>query len=184
MKMSKHQGLIDIKEKYIIDTGWYALYTRSRHEKVVASQLEKRGIRYYLPVKEVVSSWSDRKKLIEKPLFPSYIFVYGDKKERYNAVQAEGAVMFITFRGQPARVLEQEIETIKRLLRDDKSVEPCAAFYKGDLVEIVRGPLTGFTGYLKDINGKYRLIVNIDSINQGLSVNVSVYDVKPLRARA
>lgn len=176
--------MVDIKEKYVLDAGWYALYTRSRHEKVVASQLADMGIKCYLPVKEVISRWSDRKKLIEKPLFPSYLFVFGDKKERYSAVQADGAVMFISFKGRPARIQEQEIETIKRLLRDDKSTESCAVFKRGDFVEIARGPLAGLTGCLKEVNGKYRLIVNIDSINQGLSVNVSVYDVRPLRSRA
>ncbi|RKY81341.1 antitermination protein NusG [candidate division KSB1 bacterium] len=179
-----HHSKINIKEELLFDKGWYALYTKSRHEKVVVSQIEDMGIECYAPLKEVVSFWSDRKKIIQKPLFPSYVFVYGDKKERYRAVQAEGAVMYITFNGRPARVLQEEIDLIKRFLKEDKSVQPCEYFNKGDLVEIIRGPLSGYKGILKEINNKYRFVVNIDSINQGLCVNISINDVKHLKVRA
>jgi transcription antitermination factor NusG len=54
---------------------WYALRTKSRHEKVVRDQLDKQGIEPLLPTVKRLSQWKDRKKEIEVPLFSGYCFV-------------------------------------------------------------------------------------------------------------
>jgi len=173
---------IHINEQFLSDEAWYALYTKSRHEKRVEAQVRDMGIECYLPMRETVSQWSDRKKIVEKPLFPSYVFVRGGAKERYRAVQAYGAVMFITFNGQPARVLDEEIHSIRRVLKHDTAAEACRCYAQGDPVKIVRGPLAGLTGYIKETSGSSRLFINIQTIDQALSVNVAAEDVAPVTA--
>ena len=71
---------------------WWALYTKPRHEKKAKLEIEKKGITVYLPLNRVLRQWSDRKKWIEEPLFPGYIFIHGDAVERHQAVQSNGVV--------------------------------------------------------------------------------------------
>lgn len=157
---------------------WYALYTRSRHEKRVHHQLSDKGIESYLPVRSILRKWSDRKKWVEEPLFRCYVFVHADSKGRLQALQTFGSVRFIAFNGRPAVVRDDEIENIKRILQESSNVEPCTALTRGDIVEIVRGPLTGLRGRLESIQSQQRLIVSIDSIHQALRFNVDGMDVK------
>ncbi len=157
---------------------WYALYTRSRHEKKVNDQLRDKGIESYLPLRNVLRKWSDRKKWIEEPLFRCYVFVHVDPVTRFRALQTVGCVRYVTFHGQPAIVRDAEVETIRRILRESPNVEPCAALSRGDMVEIVCGPLSGLRGRLEAIHNQQRLIVSIDSIRQALWLNVDGTDVK------
>jgi len=157
----------NIKEKH-----WYALYTRSRHEKKVELQLQDKGIESYLPVQSVLRQWSDRKKWVEEPLFRCYIFIHADPLERLHALQTYGAVRIVTFNNKPAIVRDEEIENIRRILKEIPIVEPCVPLSVGDIVEITRGPLSGLRGRLESLRGEYRLVVSIDSINQALRFNI------------
>ncbi|NOZ57391.1 MAG: UpxY family transcription antiterminator [Calditrichaeota bacterium] len=160
---------------------WYALYTKSRHEKKVDLQLREKGIESYLPLRGVWRQWSDRRKLVEEPLFRCYVFVHTNEKQRVRALQTYGAVRFVSFNGRPAIVRDEEIETIKRILREFPEAEACEPFSVGDLVEIVRGPLTGIMGRLEEIRGSRRLVVTIDSIHQGVRFEIDRLDVRLLQ---
>jgi transcription antitermination factor NusG len=162
---------------------WYALYTRSRHEKKVEHQLILKGIQCYLPLREVWRMWSDRRKLIQEPLFRCYIFVHGDERTRLAALQTYGAVRFVSFNGRPAVVRDEEIENIRRILRQHPEAEACESWLLGEMVEIVRGPLTGIRGTLVEIRGSRRLVVSIDSIRQGVRFEVDTADVRSLGLR-
>ena len=159
-------------------TQWYALYTRSRHEKKVERQLDDKGIESYLPLRKVLHQWSDRKKWVEEPLFRCYVFVHVNAKDRLRALQTYGAVRVVSFNGKPAVVKEVEIEKIRRILREIPTVESCLNVKEGDIVEIVRGPLVGLRGRLVQIRNEHRLVMAIDSIHQALRFNVDAADVK------
>ena len=102
---------------------WYALYTRSRHEKKVDYQLREKGIESYLPLQRVLRKWSDRKKWVEEPLFRCYVFVHVDPANRLRALQTFGVVRFVTFSDEPAVVRDDEIENIRRILRESPDAE-------------------------------------------------------------
>ncbi|MBN2028712.1 UpxY family transcription antiterminator [bacterium] len=157
---------------------WYALYTRSRYEKKVNDQLKDKGIESYLPLRNVLRKWSDRKKWIEEPLFRCYVFVHVDPVTRFQALQTYGCVRYVTFNSKPAIVRDEEIENIRRILRESPDVEPCTGLSRGDIVEIVCGPLSGLRGRLEAIHNQRRLIVSIESIHQALRLNVDGLDVK------
>ena len=54
---------------------WFAIWTRSRHEKQVRDQLAKKtDVDVFLPTIGKWSRWKDRKKKIDWPLFPGYVF--------------------------------------------------------------------------------------------------------------
>lgn len=158
---------------------WYALYTKSRHEKKVELQLGEKGIPVYLPMKRMLKKWSDRKKWVEEPLFKSYIFVQGGRQERYRAVQCVGVVRLVTFQGQLAVVRDEEIEMIRRVLSDasDPESAPVDAA-PGDTVEIESGPLAGLRGRLVEVQGGKRFLVSIPSISQGIRFNVDRWNVR------
>jgi transcription antitermination factor NusG len=157
---------------------WYALYTKSRHEKKVDNQLKEKGIESYLPLKKVLKQWSDRKKWVEEPLFRSYIFIHADLKGRHRALYADGVLKLVTFGENPALVREEEIDTIKRILSENTDAEACSTVSVGDIVEIARGPLMGIRGRLEEIRGSRRLVIVIDSIRQALRFNVDLADIK------
>jgi len=155
-----------------------ALYTRPRHEKRVAEQLSENGVEHYLPLVRTQRQWSDRKKWVEEPLFRSYVFVFGDAGQRYRAVQTHGTVGFVRFGDRPAVVREEEIDTIRRVLREGRVIESCDMPRPGDEVEIRRGPFAGVRGVLETLQGEHRLVVSIPSIRQGIRFNVAREDVR------
>lgn len=163
------------------DIHWYALYTKSRHELKVERQLSDKGIESYVPCRKVLRQWSDRKKWIEEPLFRSYVFIHVDPNDRYRALQTYGAVRIIAFGDQPAIVRDEEIQDIKRILREIPFVESCPPVSVGDYVEIIRGPLKSLKGRLVEIKGDYRLVISIESIHQAMRFNVDWSDIKVLK---
>ena len=162
---------------------WHALYTRSRYEKRVADEIQKKGIQAYLPLTRILRRWSDRKKWVDEPLFRSYVFIQGNSIERYRSLQTTGVVRMVEFQGKPAIVPEEEIDRIKRILKEGECVEPCDAISIGDRVSIVRGPLLGIEGRLIEIQGRSRLVVSVESINQALRLCVSRSDVRILNKK-
>ena len=81
---------------------WYAVQTRSRHEKMVARQLEGQGFATFLPLTHQLRQWSDRRKLVELPLFPGYTFlrmIY-QPEHRLRVLSTEGIVGFVGVHGQ------------------------------------------------------------------------------------
>lgn len=157
---------------------WYALSVRSRHEKKVDRQLQDKGIESYLPLRKIRREWSDRKKWVEEPLFRCYVFIHTDERNRLRALQAYGVVRIVSFNGKPAVVRDDEIASIRRILRTAPSVETCPPVSVGDVVEIMSGPLMGLRGRLEGIRNERRLVVSIDSIRQALRFNVDGADVK------
>src|SRR5271167_3339563 len=97
---------------------WYAVQTRSQHEKVVASQLEQHGVRTYLPLLAEVHRWSDRRKVIHVPLFPGYAFIHAVTSPDTVAkvVRIDGIVSIVGPRGQGTPIPDEEIEAVQRLL--------------------------------------------------------------------
>ena len=82
---------------------WYAIYTKSRSEKKVATRLQEMGISVYCPTQTVLRQWSDRKKKVTEPVFRSYVFVqFKDEAERLAILQTYGVVAFVRYLKQIA----------------------------------------------------------------------------------
>ena len=164
-----------------IDTlHWYAIYTRPRFEKKVDAQLKEKGFESYLPLHTVVRQWSDRRKKVEEPLFRGYVFVRTTPRERVHSLQIIGAVRMVGFGGRPSIVPDEQIEAVRRILKEGLKVETIDYIQTGDLVEVVQGPLMGLKGVLMEKRHRGRFVISIDSIRQSISVEIDVRDVRKI----
>jgi len=158
---------------------WYAVYTKSRHEKKVAQRLTEQGVEYYLPLVKTLKQWSDRKKLVEDTLFKSYIFVKANNKNYTNILQTAGVVKFITFEGKAQPIPDYQLDAVRRFLSEevDYSVST-ELFTKGQIVEINTGSMQGIQGEIVSISGKKKLLLRIDNIGYSLIVELPATCVK------
>ena len=158
---------------------WFAVWTRSRHEQVVRDQLEQKNITAFLPTITRWSRWKDRKKKIDWPLFPGYCFARFDPLERLPILKCTGVVNIVSVEGKPASIPEHELDSIRVLVGSDLQYDPCPLIREGMMVEVVHGPLSGVIGRLvrKDAQ-RARLVLSVDLIGQGVSVEVDAADVK------
>ncbi len=153
-------------------SSWYVLYVRSRQENKVNTLLQEKGFDTYLPMVKTVRQWSDRKKIIDLPLFPSYIFVnLKSEKELSKALSICGACSYIRFGNEYAKVSNEEIKKIKYLINtdgvDDIHLEN-QLFTKGEKYKIIYGPLEGLECEILQCDQKSKIIVRINSIQQNI----------------
>jgi transcription antitermination factor NusG len=162
---------------------WYALQTRSRHEKKVVSELQEKGVIVYLPLIPQVRRWTDRRKTIQVPLFPCYTFVHTAclLQARSAAFQVWGALGFVGPNNQGVPIPDAEIENIRRLLTSKTALSPHAFLEVGQRVRIRGGALDGVEGILVATGGA-RLVISVSAIHQSLSVSIEGegYDVQPV----
>jgi transcriptional antiterminator RfaH len=152
---------------------WYAIYTHPRAEKLVHTRFLEVGVETFLPLQKTYRKWSDRKKLIERPLLSSYIFVKVIPAEFPKVYRTMGVVKFVSFEGQPVAIPQNQIDNLKLLVDSDAEIEVTSGkFEKGDNVEVVTGSLIGLTGELIKVEGKKRVIVRIDRLDQNIIVTI------------
>ncbi|NRB47210.1 MAG: UpxY family transcription antiterminator [Saprospiraceae bacterium] len=162
---------------------WYVAYTYPKFEKRVSEAISRTGVQAFLPLQMSVRQWSDRKKKIELPLFPNYVFAYTSVQMLSELRLIDGITRFISFGGKFAAASNDEIRIIKRLLSNNMTVQrERFSFRVGDPVIINYGPLQGMKGKLVQRNGKNRFVVQIDSIQQALSVEVPANYLRVLTA--
>ncbi len=157
---------------------WYAVWTRSRHEQTVRKELERKGFEVFLPTIARWSRWKDRKKRIDWPLFPGYCFVRFDPAFRADVLKCAGAVGLVSFDGTPAPVADSELAAIRQLVESDLKCDPCPLINEGDRVRVTHGPLKGVEGLLVRKGSEARIVLSVNLIGQGVSVEVDAADVK------
>ena len=162
------------KAKQIVPR-WYAIYTNPRAEKLVHARLVETGVETFLPLQKTYRQWSDRKKLVEKPLLSSYVFVKVVPKQFPVVYKTIGVVKFISFEGQPVAIPQNQIDNLKLLINSDAEIDVTSEILaKGDNVKVVSGSLVGLTGELVSFGGKKRVVVRIDKLDQNIIVTIPV----------
>lgn len=152
---------------------WYALYTRSRHEKLVDQELDKKGIETFLPLRKITRNWSDRKKLIEEPLFAGYLFVKFPLKDRWTVLNTTGAVRLIgKSAADPIEVPEKELFTIRQFIEEEIQVDPFPYLKEGERVYIRSGPFKGTEGFIVRKDNHCRLVISLDMLMQSVSIMI------------
>ena len=132
---------------------WYAIYTWPRWEKKVAETLTKSSYENYCPLNKVVKQWSDRKKVIEEPLFTSYVFVRTTQKQISALKAISGVVSVVHWLGKPAVIRDSEIELIKDFLRNRYNVKlERAAVTVEDRIKIISGPFVELEGKVVSVS--------------------------------
>ncbi len=153
------------------------VYTRPRWEKKVAGLLQSKDIEHYCPLNRVLKQWSDRKKVVLEPLFKGYIFVKLNEATKWDIKNIEGVINFVYWLGKPARVREDEIDTIKKFLQEFNGVEVVERQLNvHSRVLVKQGVLMNYRGIIIEITGS-KARVNIESMGIQLS---AVFDKKNL----
>ena len=152
---------------------WYVVVVKHLPYKKAAVVLEKLGFLFYLPLQRQLSYWSDRKKWIEVPIFNPYIFLFTDAAERKLIFQSCNFFHFLHFNGKPATAREEEIEKVRMLCNYSTNMKiEQPPIQKGDLVEVINGPLSGMKGYSLEEKGRHRFLIHILSLGQFASVSI------------
>lgn len=147
---------------------WYVLYTMSHAEKQVDLRLKKRLIETFLPLHLSPRKWSDRIKLVEMPIFPSYIFVKTTENELRSLLTISGVSRIVFYNGIPAVLRDSEIAQIKLFLEKAQTSE--IVFHANDDVLIACGPLKDLTGTIKRVSKK-QIILHLEQL--GITVSVA-----------
>ena len=158
---------------------WYAVRTRSRHEKLVRDQLEKQGIEPLLPTVKRLSQWKDRRKEVEAPLFSGYCFVRFSQQDKLAVQKVSGVVEVVGSGSRPEPIPDEEIAAIKILMASVLPYDPHPYLHEGMTVEVVRGPLQGVQGILLRKEKRHRLVIGVQLIQQAAAVEIDVRDVVP-----
>jgi transcription antitermination factor NusG len=161
---------------------WYAVQTRSRHEKMVAHQLERQGFATFLPLTTQLRQWSDRRKLVELPLFPGYAFlrmVY-QPEQRLRVLGTEGIVDFVGKHGQGTPIPDEQIEHIQTLMAAKVPLEIHPFLKVGQRVKIRGGSLDGTEGSLVGQASDRILVISVELIQRSVSIRLQGYEVEPI----
>lgn len=151
---------------------WLAVYTRPRWEKKVNQLLIEKGVESYCPLNKVRRKWSDRVKLVEEPLFKSYVFVKVNDEDRTAVRMTNGVINFVYWNSKPALIKEKEIAAIKRFLDEYENVEVKPMDLKvNQRVKITTGPLMDHEGSVLDLRHKM-VKVAIDSLGYILIAHI------------
>ena len=146
---------------------WYVLYTTARAEKHVELKLQAEGVETYLPLHKCPRKWSDRVKMVEMPLFSSYIFVRTTDEKLRTLLRINGVSRIVYYNSQPAIIRPKEIEAIREFVQ--KAAERECEFGLSEEVMVACGPLKDISGKIKKVGKKY-LILHIEQM--GLTVCV------------
>jgi len=164
----------------MIGPNWYALWVRSRNEFATARELGRKGIEHFLPAVTRQRQWADRKKKVEFPLFPGYLFVHvRPTAEGFLSVQqTPGTVTLVSLDGHPTAIPPQEIESLKLVLENGKELDVFPAFKEGTAVRVKRGPLSGAVGILAKRAERDMFLVNIDILGRCVGTKICADDVE------
>ena len=163
---------------------WYAVYTRPRSEKKVHELLTQYNFNCYLPLVTTIRQWSDRKKKVQVPLINSYVFVKMEEKKLKNILPITGVVRILKHLGKPAIIRDYEIENLKILLSDTDNINfmDNIDLKKGDSIIVEKGVFKGLIAECIKLNGKHRVIVRIQGIENIIEVNIPLGYVKKINS--
>jgi len=161
---------------------WYALQTRARHEKMVAHRLQQRGVTAFLPLATEVHRWSDRKKVVELPLFSCYLFakLLPTNEDRLRALCVDGVLRLVGVRAEGTPIPDEQIDAVRALVEGQLPWGAYPFLNIGQRVRIRSGALSGVEGILVSRNGDRTLVISVDAIQRSLAVRIEGYDVEPV----
>lgn len=159
---------------------WLAMRTKSRQESVAASDLERRGIEFYLPRKEVKRQRSDRVVLLMQPLFPGYLFVDAGEATWSELGSVRGSVGVVRRGSRPALVPPGVVDAIRKMIEIDQPVDVRDGLIEGTPVRIVQGCFAGLSGVLVFHRRKPYLGVHLEMMGRTVLVPVERTDFEPV----
>lgn len=171
-------------DQWAVEPRWFACYTKARHEKRVAAAFEQRSMETYLPVLVRLRQWKDRRRLVEFPMFPSYVFVRALPEDLPLVTTVPGVCSIVRNQGEPVSIPVAELENVRRFaagLREAGSEpEPATYLAEGQRVEVTAGPFQGVRGVVVEHRNRRRVVVGLRAIGQGMEVDVEASILSPI----
>jgi transcription antitermination factor NusG len=165
-----------------LEPEWYAVHTRSQHEKSVVSHLQGAGITCFLPLVTELHRWSDRRKLLALPLFACYAFVRISLVPElwHKVMKTSGVLGFVGARREGTPIPEGQIESLRRVVGSSAPYTGCPFLKVGQRVRVRGGVLDGIEGILTARNGNRELVISVEPIQRSLAVRIDEYKVEPV----
>lgn len=166
-----------------IQTQWYAVQTRSNFEKLVTKELSLKGIENYCPLFEELHQWADRKKVIQRPVLPGYVFArFTDVGSTRQIVQqTNGAIRILGSSENLEAVPDCEINSLRRLLKSGQSYFPHPFLKTGEIFRVKRGLLKNVEGRLVRIQNRTNLVLSVNLLRNSIAVEVDAMSVEAVR---
>ncbi|MHC4528456.1 MAG: transcription termination/antitermination protein NusG [Planctomycetota bacterium] len=161
---------------------WYAIYTRSRHEKVVRQVLEDRRIESFLPLRNIVSQWKDRRKSVQKPLFPGYLFVRAQEHQLWQVTVIRGVAYVVGTGTGPVPVPDKQVEAVRSLVEGPYPAVPWPLLQKGKRVRVTAGPLAGLETFIIGRRGSTtcHIVVTVELLGRSVAAQMDPRCVEPV----
>jgi transcription antitermination factor NusG len=162
------------------DSSWYAVHTMARHEKRVAAQFEEKRVRTFLPLLHQVHRWSDRRRVVEIPMFSCYAFVrmVQTVEERLKVLRTPGVLGFVGSERQGTSIPDEQIESLRKAVREKVPCLPHPFISAGKRVRIRGGSLDGVEGILMGQGGDHSLVLSVELLQRSVSIRVEGYDIE------
>ncbi|MEJ2071661.1 MAG: transcription termination/antitermination NusG family protein [Syntrophobacterales bacterium] len=151
------------------------IHTCCHHENRVEQRLRQNGLEIFLPRLTVVRQWRDRKKLLQVPLFPGYLFVRAvlETPTYYDIIKLPGVVRILGNKGRLETVPPETIESIKLTVASDRPYYPYRYLLKGKWVRVVEGPLAGIIGIIREHKEqKRKLVIEVELFRRAMAVEL------------
>lgn len=159
---------------------WFAVHTRSRHEKTASEQLRCRDVETFLPLYQATHRWRNGDHTVRMPLFPGYTFVRITVDDRMKVLKVPGVVRLVGFNGTPTPLEDCEVEGLRSALASGVKAAPHPYLTVGRRVRVTAGPLTGCEGILVRRKGALRVILSLDLIQRSVLVEAEADALLPV----
>lgn len=170
-------------EKMLNLAQWFAIHTRSRHEKAIAARLDAQATETFLPLHRSRHTWKNGVHAeVDEPLFPCYLFARIGVADRVRLLQTPGVLGLAATTARPTAIPNEEIALLRTATAKLKA-EPHPYLACGDRVRIVAGPLKGLEGILTRRKQECRVVLSIEAILRSIAVEVSEFDIEPMERR-
>ena len=162
------------------ESSWYAVHTMARHEKRVAAQFEEKRVCTFLPLLHQVHRWSDRRRVVEIPMFSCYAFVrmVQTVEERLKVLRTPGVLGFVGSERQGTSIPDEQIESLRKAVSEKVPCLPHPFVSAGKRVRIRGGSLDGLEGVLMLQGKDQSLVISVELLQRSVSIRVEGYDVE------
>lgn len=168
------------QETLCASLSWYAVQTWPQYEKKVTAEFQRKDVETFLPLLSSKRQWSDRRRIVQVPLFPSYVFVRiaPVPSARIPVVRTNGVAGFVGVRGIGVPIPDSEIESVRLLLARGVTFQQHPFLNVGRRVRVRGGSLDGVEGILLAKNDDLSLVVSVQIIQRSVSIRISGYQVE------
>ncbi len=164
---------------------WFAVYTKFKREKLVVKQLQSKQITAYVPLQQLTRYYTRKIKKVELPLISCYVFVQIDKSEYVQVLETPDVVNFVKVQKDLVPIPEREINILRQIVGEGVELEVSQSKVRvGQKAEIIGGRLTGLKGKIVSEHGDKNFVIELDTLNYSLHMQVPKKYLQPLGSRS